>query len=292
MRQFAVGDELSVARPARLDDTTDVHVHLRRRLAGRRARRAVHAKPSACRSSRLARSAARPRAWPVGRARRCSNATAKDGRHDRRRDASGSSGRWARAAGPTARRLATPRVEPRRRDRRAVRARQPHRQRRGRTPVGGSPGVRPRTRGSCPSPHVEELCALTRPRRRAARSTAGILDRPPGGPPPARFATPFETTAAPPSDVPSGEPPKQRPHSGRAPATRTICDIVSRVTGGASVMANRLCTRHLYHMGACSQIRSRFGLFRTSVLYATPANYRVPLDPDGRPGAISYQHNA
>ena len=64
MRQFAVGDELSVARPARLDDTTDVHVHLRRRLAGRRARRAVHAKPSACRSSRLARSAARPRAWP------------------------------------------------------------------------------------------------------------------------------------------------------------------------------------------------------------------------------------
>ena len=33
---------------------------------------------------------------------------------------------WARAGGPTARRVATPRVEPRRRDRRAVRARQPH----------------------------------------------------------------------------------------------------------------------------------------------------------------------
>ena len=71
-----------------------------------------------------------------GGARRCSNATAKDGPHDRRRgDASGSSGRWARAAGPTARQVATPRVELRRRDRRAVRARQPHRQRRGRPPA-------------------------------------------------------------------------------------------------------------------------------------------------------------
>ena len=59
-------------------------------------------------------------ALPYARcARRCSNATAKDGRHDRRRgDASGSSRRWARAGGPTARRVATPRVEPRRRDRR------------------------------------------------------------------------------------------------------------------------------------------------------------------------------
>ena len=54
--------------------------------------------------------------------------------------------RARRVGGPTARRVATPRVEPRRRDRRAVRARHPHRQRR-----GGSPGVRPRTRGSCPT---------------------------------------------------------------------------------------------------------------------------------------------
>ena len=43
-------------------------------------------------------------ALPCARcARRCSNATAKDGRHDRRRgDASGSSRRWARAGVPTA----------------------------------------------------------------------------------------------------------------------------------------------------------------------------------------------
>ena len=123
----------------------------------------VHAKPSACRSSRRDR-AGRPRAWPVGRARRCSNATAKDGRHDRRRDASGSSGRWARAAGPTARRVATPRVEPRRRDRRAVRARQPHRQRRGGRPAGGSPGVRPRTRGSCPTILARGAAGRARPR--------------------------------------------------------------------------------------------------------------------------------
>ncbi len=39
---------------------------------------------------------------------------------------------------------------PRRRARRAVRARQPHRQRAGGRPAGGSPGVRPRTRGRCP----------------------------------------------------------------------------------------------------------------------------------------------
>ena len=46
----------------------------------------------------------------------------------------------ARAGGPTARRVATPRVEPRRRDRREpFRARQPHRQRRGRTPRRGQP---------------------------------------------------------------------------------------------------------------------------------------------------------
>ena len=42
-------------------------------------------------------------------ARRCSNATARDGRHDRRRgDAPGSSRRWARAGGPTATRVPTP----------------------------------------------------------------------------------------------------------------------------------------------------------------------------------------
>ena len=70
------------------------------------------------------------------------DATAKDGRHDRRRgDASGSSRRSARAGGPTTRRVATPRVEPRRREpfehnsRTASGAA-------GR-PAGGSPGVRP-----------------------------------------------------------------------------------------------------------------------------------------------------
>ena len=85
-------------------------------------------------------------------ARQCSNATAKDGRHDRRRgDASGSSRRWARAGGPTARRVATPGVEPRRRDRREP-FEHDSRTASGAAgrPAGGSPGVRPRMRRSPP----------------------------------------------------------------------------------------------------------------------------------------------
>ena len=72
-------------------------------------------------------------------------------------------------------------VEPRRRDRRAVRARQPHRQRR-----GGSPGVRPRTRGSYPTIPVARCRGspragggnrpTTRPRR-VAQAVAGDAER-------------------------------------------------------------------------------------------------------------------
>ena len=95
-------------------------------------------------------------------ARQCSNATAKDGRHDRRRgDASGSSRRWARAGGPTARRVATPGVEPRRRDRREP-LEHDSRTASGAAgrPAGGSPGVRPRTRGSCPTILVARVAGL------------------------------------------------------------------------------------------------------------------------------------
>ena len=99
-------------------------------------------------------------------ARRCSNATAKDGRYDRRRGeriglvAPVGSGRWTnRDAGRDAGRRT-----PASRSERAIRARQPHRQRRGQTPRRGQPW----------SPALGRAVAAPRFRRRAG-----------GGPPPA-----------------------------------------------------------------------------------------------------------
>ena len=82
-------------------------------------------------------------ALPCARcARRCSNATAKDGRHDRRRgDASARRVGWARAGGRTP----APRSESRSSTTAAPPAAGTD------APAGGSPGVRPRARGSCPT---------------------------------------------------------------------------------------------------------------------------------------------
>ena len=70
-------------------------------------------------------------------------------------------------------------------DRRVVRARQPHRRHRARTPRGSSPGVRPRPRGSCPTipaargwgplPPLEPL-GRTRPRPCRSRARVSIRE--------------------------------------------------------------------------------------------------------------------
>ena len=148
--------------------------NLPRRLAGRRARRAARPKPSACRSSRLAR--ARPRAWPSESPRRHGRVDAwlafarrgqgTDVRGDRpgrspevrpraapRRHrpaavvASAGSGRWTnREAGRDVARKTPPTVigEPLEHDSRTACGA-------GGRPAGGQPWSPPRTRGSCPT---------------------------------------------------------------------------------------------------------------------------------------------
>ncbi len=99
-------------------------------------------------------------------ARRCSNATAKDGRHDRRRGTHRARRvRGLGSGGPTSRRVATP---ARRTSGAAIREPFEHDSRTasgaGGRPAGGSPGVCPRTRGSCPTILARGAAGRARPR--------------------------------------------------------------------------------------------------------------------------------